>query len=87
MRCFGKGHKERMMPIYEQAALAVKDYAEQVRPGLVHKSGEKALFVNLRGDRLTRQGFWQILKDQSLECARNAEATARSSRELLLQGR
>lgn len=62
VRCFGKGNKERLIPIYEGAALAVRDYAEQARPHLVRNSEEKALFVNLRGDRLTRQGFWQILK-------------------------
>ena len=62
VRCFGKGHKERLIPIYEGAALAVRDYAEQARPQLVKNSEERALFVNLRGDRLTRQGFWQILK-------------------------
>jgi integrase/recombinase XerD len=62
VRCLGKGSKERVIPIYEQAALAVKEYIEETRPQLVHKADEKALFVNLRGDRLTRQGFWQILK-------------------------
>jgi len=62
VRCFGKGHKERIIPIYEQAALAVKEYVEQARPHLVHSRDERALFLNRRGDRLTRQGFWQILK-------------------------
>jgi len=62
VRCFGKGHKERVIPIYDQAALAVKEYIEEIRPQLVHDKDEKALFLNLRGDRLTRQGFWQILK-------------------------
>ena len=62
VRCLGKGSKERVIPIYEQAALAVKEYIEETRPQLVHKADVKALFVNLRGDRLTRQGFWQILK-------------------------
>ncbi len=62
VRCFGKGRKERMIPIHQQAALAVKEYVEQARPQLVRGSEERALFLNLRGDRLTRQGFWQILK-------------------------
>ncbi len=63
VRCFGKGHKERLIPIYHQASLAVKSYMEEVRPRLVRgKKDEKALFLNRRGDRLTRQGFWQILK-------------------------
>ena len=63
VRCFGKGHKERVIPIHEQAALAVKEYAENTRPRLLHNKSETALFLNPRGDRLTRQGFWQKLKE------------------------
>jgi integrase/recombinase XerD len=62
VRCFGKGHKERMIPVYQRAIVAVKEYLENGRPKLVYKKDEKALFVNRRGDRLTRQGLWQILK-------------------------
>ncbi|MBA7699807.1 Tyrosine recombinase XerD [subsurface metagenome] len=62
VRCFGKGHKERLIPIYEQAALAVEEYIKETRLHLAHSPDEKALFLNLRGGRLTRQGFWQILK-------------------------
>ncbi|HEX74749.1 MAG TPA: site-specific tyrosine recombinase XerD [Dehalococcoidia bacterium] len=62
VRCFGKGHKERLIPIYEQAALAVGEYIKEARSRLVRNDDERALFVNRRGDRLTRQGFWQILK-------------------------
>ncbi|HUV75677.1 MAG TPA: site-specific tyrosine recombinase XerD [Dehalococcoidales bacterium] len=63
VRCFGKGHKERVIPIHEQAAMAVKEYAENTRPKLLHNKSETALFLNPRGDRLTRQGFWQKLKE------------------------
>ena len=62
VRCFGKGAKERMIPIHEQAAEAVQEYLEEARPLLVRNKNEKALFVNRRGERLTRQGFWLILK-------------------------
>lgn len=62
VKCFGKGHKERIIPIYERAGLAVKTYLSDARPRLVKNGDENALFVNLRGERLTRQGFWQILK-------------------------
>lgn len=62
VRCFGKGHKERIIPIYEQAARVVKEYTEETRPKLVRNQNEQALFLNPRGDRLTRQGFWQKLK-------------------------
>ena len=62
VRCFGKGHKERIVPIYEQAARSVREYIEETRPKLARKKDEVALFLNPRGDRLTRQGFWQKLK-------------------------
>ncbi len=60
--CFGKGHKERRIPIAPRAVLAVKEYLQEARPKLAQNRDEKALFLNRRGDRLTRQGFWQILK-------------------------
>jgi len=62
VRCFGKGNKERMIPIYRQAAVVVDEYIKEARPQIVRRSDEKALFLNRRGERLTRQGFWQILK-------------------------
>jgi integrase/recombinase XerD len=61
VRCFGKGHKERLIPVHARAVQAVKDYLNEVRPRLV-KGEEKAVFLNRRGERLTRQGLWQILK-------------------------
>ena len=63
VKCFGKGHKERIVPIYEQAARSVKEYIAETRPKLARKKDEAALFLNPRGDRLTRQGFWQKLKE------------------------
>jgi integrase/recombinase XerD len=62
VRCFGKGHKERMIPIHQRALNAVEEYLKTGRPLLVQGNDEKGLFLNRRGDRLTRQGFWQILK-------------------------
>ncbi len=63
VRCFGKGSKERLIPIYERAARSVKQYIDETRPKLARAKGENALFLNPRGERLTRQGFWQKLKD------------------------
>jgi len=63
VRCFGKGHKERLVPIHEQAARSVKEYTGETRPELAHHKDEVALFLNPRGERLTRQGFWQKLKE------------------------
>jgi len=80
VRCFGKGHKERMIPIHEKAALAVKEYMEQVRPDLLRNPDDRALFLNLRGDRLTRQGFWQILKGYAKAASLETEITPHTLR-------
>ena len=63
VRCFGKGHKERIIPLYEQVAMTVKQYIEENRPRLARGKKDDALFLNARGERLTRQGFWQKLKE------------------------
>ncbi len=63
VRCFGKGNKERLVPIHDQAAKEVQEYIEETRPKMTHYKGETALFLNPRGERLTRQGFWQKLKE------------------------
>jgi integrase/recombinase XerD len=62
VRCFGKGHKERLIPVAPRAVSSVREYLWEVRPRWVHNPGEKAVFLNQRGERLTRQGLWQILK-------------------------
>ncbi len=80
VRCFGKGNKERMVPIYRQAAKAVEEYIEQVRPRLVHSDAERALFVNQRGDRLTRQGLWQILKAYAKSAGLSKQVTPHTLR-------
>ncbi|HEX77336.1 MAG TPA: site-specific tyrosine recombinase XerD [Dehalococcoidia bacterium] len=62
VRCLGKGSKERIIPIHEYAVRVLREYITQVRPQLVHSQLERALFINPKGGRLTRQGFWGILK-------------------------
>ena len=80
VRCFGKGHKERIIPIYRRAALAVEEYVKEARPRPAGSSEEKALFLNRRGDRLTRQGFWQILKGYAKSAGLNEEITPHTLR-------
>lgn len=63
VRCVGKGDRERMLPIPARAADELRQYIFHVRPRLVRNRKEPALFVNRRGERLTRQGFWLILKN------------------------
>lgn len=59
----GKGGKERIVPLGSYANRAVEDYLTRTRPGLVAKgvTGEKALFLNSRGGRISRQSAWQIV--------------------------
>jgi integrase/recombinase XerD len=63
VRCIGKGGKERLIPIHDQAVHALRIYLQEARPELARSRREKALFINRRGERLTRQGFWLILKN------------------------
>ncbi len=62
VRCLGKGSKTRLIPIRADQQIALDAYLNNARPQLVGNNGETALFVNHRGHRLTRQGFWLILK-------------------------
>ncbi len=62
VRCFGKGAKERVIPLHPQAVNALRDYLTRGRPGLETKGSKSALFLNKRGEQLTRQGYWVILK-------------------------
>lgn len=62
LRCLGKGSKERIVPMGKSAIQAVEAYLQTGRGKLVGGKGEKAVFVNIHGSRLTRQGFWKILK-------------------------
>ena len=62
VRCTGKGDKERIIPLGSVAAKAAADYLGYARPKLVQDPREKAFFVNTRGRRITRQGFWKIIK-------------------------
>jgi len=61
IRCQGKD-KERIIPLYQTAVRALSDYIENVRPRMVENPAEPALFVNMSGERMSRQGFWKIIK-------------------------
>ena len=61
IRCVSRG-KERIIPLYAAAVKALTDYVRDIRPQLVLTPREPALFVNRSGERLSRQGFWKIIK-------------------------
>jgi len=62
LRCRGKGNKERIVPLGKIAVKNLYYYLEKSRPKLVKIESEEAFFVNHHGKRLTRQGFWKIIK-------------------------
>ncbi len=61
VRCSSKG-KERIIPLYRTAVKALQEYVWKIRPQLVPDEDETALFVNMNGERMSRQGFWKIIK-------------------------
>ena len=61
IHCVGR-RKERMVPLYRGAVKALESYVREVRPQLLEDPQETALFVNMNGDRMSRQGFWKIVK-------------------------
>ena len=63
IRCMGKGSKERIVHLYPKALEELRRYLKSVRIALLgHRRTEPSLFVNHRGERLTRQWVWTILK-------------------------
>ncbi len=56
------GDKERMIPLYPAAVKALSDYINLVRHQMLALPNEPALFVNMAGERMSRQGFWKIIK-------------------------
>ena len=61
IHCAGKS-KERVIPLYPAAIKALRDYVEEIRPSMIAAPDETALFVNMNGERMSRQGFWKIIK-------------------------
>lgn len=64
VRCLGRQGRERTVPLSDPAVTALEEYLDIARPQLTRQtnSDDEALFLNHRGKRLTRQGFWLILK-------------------------
>ena len=91
VRLFGKGNKERLVPIGSYAQKAIQDYLVRARPTFVaHGKGTAALFVNGRGGRLGRQGAWLILKEAAEAAGLSSDFSPHSMRHSfathLLQG-
>lgn len=61
LKCESRG-KERVIPIYPAAVKALSVYMKNIRPQLLENQDETALFVNMGGERMSRQGFWKLIK-------------------------
>ena len=61
VRCTGR-NGARVIPLYPAAVKALRRYLEEVRPLVIERPDETALFVNMSGERMSRQGFWKIIK-------------------------
>lgn len=59
--------KERIIPLYPAAVRALSEYIEFIRPQMLASSDEPSLFVNVSGERMSRQGFWKIIKTYQLK--------------------
>lgn len=81
LRCIGKGNKERIIPVGRTATEALERYLEAGRTKFPRqKSREDALFLNHQGNRLTRQGFWKILKKLAFDAGIEKDLTPHTLR-------
>ena len=78
IRCYSK-NKERIIPLYPGAVRAISDYVRNVRPQLAVE-GEHALFVNMNAERMSRQGFWKIIKGSQEQAAIKTDITPHTLR-------
>lgn len=76
----GKGGKERIIPIHNRAVQTLSDYLTKGRLQLLKDPAERALFLNHRGQRLTRQGLWLIIKYYVREAGITADVTPHTLR-------
>jgi integrase/recombinase XerD len=63
LRVLGKGNKERLVPIGEQASVLLEEYLDHVRPQLLRGKTSPSIFITGQGKAMTRNRYWQILKD------------------------
>ena len=80
VRCIGKANRERIVPVSLEAQSALESYLSSGRVTLLRRRDDSALFVNHRGERLTRQGFWLILKGYARKAELSADVTPQTLR-------
>lgn len=80
LKCYGKGSKERIIPLGSVALKSVSDYVMRSRNKLLRDQSEESLFLNHHGQRLSRQGFWKIIKKYATSAAIDKEITPHTLR-------
>ena len=80
LRKLGRRGAEGLIELDAEISEALKSYLEKERPSLAKDKNEPALFLNLRGNRLTRQGLWLIVKKRSQEVGIESEISPRTLR-------
>ncbi len=83
LTCLGRKDKERKIPLSPRVTELLGDYKANARLELLDDDEEKALFVNRRGGRLTRQGVWQILKEYARKAGLKSDVTPHTLRHSL----
>ncbi len=79
VKCIGN-NKERVIPIGTLAVNALKEYVEKSRKILLRDENDQSLFLNVNGHRLTRQGFWKIIKQYKAQANIDADITPHTLR-------
>ncbi len=80
LRCIGKGSKERIVPVGSIAIEYLEHYILNARKKILDDKESEILFLNRRGDALTRQGFWKIIKKYSKQAGINKKITPHTLR-------
>ena len=77
--CHGRDH-DRVIPLYNAAIKALSEYTEFIRPRMIASPDEKALFVNVSGERMSRQGFWKLIKSYQAKAGIEKDITPHTLR-------
>jgi integrase/recombinase XerD len=80
LKCCKNNDRERIIPVGTIALEILGKYIRDVRPGLLRGKSETALYVNYKGERLTRQGFWKIIKGYKNKAKINKDITPHTLR-------
>ena len=79
LTCHGR-ERDRVIPLYNTAIKALTEYTEFIRPRMIASPDEKALFVNVSGERMSRQGFWKLIKSYQAKAGIEKDITPHTLR-------